>query len=142
MFDSPTHATAAWGEILLLVITNLRISQIWIFLIFELENATRQWSLLIVPLLSQPCVNSLLFFWNTWQTTFYFLYLIYFAFLAVSGFLQIENENYLISQELDTAVLKAFLVFIAFTNMRTKAKETKVNIKDVFQRTLKLFVLD
>lgn len=68
--------------------------------------------------------------------------MIYFAFLAVSGFLQIENENYLISQELDTAVLKAFLVFIAFTNMRTKAKETKVNIKDVFQRTLKLFVLD
>ena len=72
----------------------------------------------------------------------FLLYLIYFAFLAVSGFLQIENENYLISQELDTAVLKAFLVFIAFTNMRTKAKETKVNIKDVFQRTLKLFVLD
>jgi len=72
----------------------------------------------------------------------FLLYLIYFAFLTVSGFLQIEKGSYLISQELDTAVLKAFLVFIAFTNMRTKAKDTEVNIKDLFQRTLKLFVHD
>lgn len=62
--------------------------------------------------------------------------------MTVSGFLQIEKGSYLISQELDTAVLKAFLVFIAFTNMRTKAKDTEVNIKDLFQRTLKLFVHD
>lgn len=72
----------------------------------------------------------------------FLLYLIYFAFLAISGFLQIENGRYLVSSKLDTAILKAFLVFIAFTNMRAKAKTTEVNIKDLFQRTLKLFVHD
>ena len=72
----------------------------------------------------------------------YLLYLIYFIFLGVSGFLQIEDGSYLISKEFDAAILKAFLVFMAFANMRTKSREAKADIKELFQQTLKLFVHD
>ncbi len=72
----------------------------------------------------------------------YFLYLIYFIFLGVSGFLQIENGSYLISKDFDAAILKAFLVFMAFANMRTKSREAKADIKELLQQTLKLFVHD
>ena len=72
----------------------------------------------------------------------YVLYLIYFIFLGVSGFLQIEDGSYLISKDFDAAILKAFLVFMAFANMRTKSREAKADIKELFQQTLKLFVHD
>lgn len=72
----------------------------------------------------------------------YLLYLIYFIFLGVSGFLQIEDESYLISKDFDAAILKAFLVFMAFANMRTKSREAKADIKELLQQTLKLFVHD
>lgn len=72
----------------------------------------------------------------------YLLYLIYFIFLGVSGFLQIEDGSYLISKDFDAAILKAFLVFMAFANMRTKSREAKADIKELFQQTLKLFVHD
>lgn len=72
----------------------------------------------------------------------YLLYLIYFIFLGVSGFLQIEDGSYLISKDFDAAILKAFLVFMAFANMRTKSREAKVDIKELLQQTLKLFVHD
>lgn len=72
----------------------------------------------------------------------YFLYLIYFIFLGVSGFLQIENGSYLISKDFDAAILKAFLVFMAFANMRTKSREAKADINELLQQTLKLFVHD
>ena len=72
----------------------------------------------------------------------YLLYLIYFIFLGVSGFLQIENGSYLISKDFDAAILKAFLVFMAFANMRTKSREAKADIKELLQQTLKLFVHD
>lgn len=72
----------------------------------------------------------------------YLLYLIYFIFLGVSGFLQIEDGSYLISKDFDAAILKAFLVFMAFANMRTKSREAKADIKELLQQTLKLFVHD
>ncbi len=72
----------------------------------------------------------------------YILYLIYFIFLGVSGFLQIEDGSYLISKDFDAAILKAFLVFMAFANMRTKSREAKADIKELLQQTLKLFVHD
>ena len=72
----------------------------------------------------------------------YLLYLIYFIFLGVSGFLQIEDGSYLISKDFDAAILKAFLVFMAFANMRTKSGEAKADIKELLQQTLKLFVHD
>lgn len=36
----------------------------------------------------------------------------------------------------------AFLVFIAFTNMRTKAKEAELDSKELLKQTLGLFVHD
>src|SRR5574344_231583 len=60
----------------------------------------------------------------------FLLYLIYFMYLGLSGFLQIEDGSFLISKGFDAAMLKAFLVFIAFTNMRTKAKDAKVDAKE------------
>lgn len=72
----------------------------------------------------------------------FLLYFIYFVFLSISGFLQIEGGKDLISKEFDAAIFKAFLVFIAFTNMRMKSKDMEVNTKELFIRTLKLFVRD
>ena len=70
------------------------------------------------------------------------MYLIYFLLLGISGFIQIQKGTYLISEGMDIAVLKAFLVFIAYTNMRTKAKDTDVDVKELFKKTLLLFVQD
>ena len=67
------------------------------------------------------------------------LYSIYFVLLVLSGFQKIENEGYLLSQGFDNAILKSFLVMIAFTNMRSKAKDAQMEVKDLFQRTIKLF---
>lgn len=72
----------------------------------------------------------------------FLLYLVYFVFLGISGFLQIEKNSYLFSDVIDAAILKAFLVFIAFTNMRAKSEVMKVEAKELLQRTLKLFVHD
>lgn len=70
----------------------------------------------------------------------FLLYLLYFVFLVISGYLQIEKDRYLITQGIDAAILKAFLVFIAFTNMRVKAKDAELDVRELYQRTLKLFV--
>lgn len=70
----------------------------------------------------------------------FLLYMIYFIILSISGYILVENSSYLISKEFDTAILKAFLVFIAFTNMRGKATDTKVDTKELYQQTRKLFV--
>ena len=56
--------------------------------------------------------------------------------------MQIEKESYVISQEFDTAIIKAFLVFIAFTNMRAKAKDAELDTKELFIKTIKLFAKD
>lgn len=72
----------------------------------------------------------------------FLLYLLYFVFLGISGYLQIEKDSYLITQGIDTAILKAFLVFIAFTNMRVKAKDAELDVRELYQRTLQLFVHD
>ena len=69
-------------------------------------------------------------------------YLIYFLYLSVSGFLIIQNESYLISETYDAAVLKAFLVYIAYTNMLNKAKETIIKPKELLQMISGLFVQD
>lgn len=70
------------------------------------------------------------------------LYFLYLVFLAVSGFFQIQSDSYLVSKEYDAAVLKAFLVFIAFTNMRIKARDAEFDVKELLRKTLLLFVHD
>ena len=72
----------------------------------------------------------------------FLLYLIYFIFLAVSGYSLIQCDGFLMSESVDTAVLEAFLVFIAYTNMRVKGKETEVEAKELLQRISGLFVHD
>ena len=72
----------------------------------------------------------------------FLIYFIYLVYLGISGFLQIENADYLISESFDTAILKAFLVFIAFTNMKAKSKEAEINVKELTKKTMLLFVHD
>lgn len=72
----------------------------------------------------------------------FLLYLAYFVVLAISGFMQIENGSYLISETFDAAILKAFLVFIAFTNMRNKAKDAEIDAKQILGKIMGLFVHD
>ena len=72
----------------------------------------------------------------------FLLYLIYFVFLAVSGYRLIQCDGFLLSESVDAAVLKAFLVFIAYTNMRVKGKETEVEARELLQRISGLFVHD
>lgn len=72
----------------------------------------------------------------------FLLYLAYLVVLALSGYMQIENGSYLISESFDAAILKAFLVFIAFTNMRNKAKDAEIDTKQLLGKTMRLFVHD
>ena len=72
----------------------------------------------------------------------FLLYLLYFVFLALSGYLQIQRESFLFSETLDAAIMKAFLVFIAFTNMRSKAEKVKMDASGILRGVLGLFVHD
>jgi len=72
----------------------------------------------------------------------FILYLLYFVLLAVSGYMLIQNGEYLISESFDMAILKAFLVYIAYTNMRVKAKETEVEAEVLLRRISGFFVHD
>jgi len=72
----------------------------------------------------------------------FLLYLVYFILLAVIGFMQIQYGGSLISKEYDAAILKAFLVFIAFTNMKTKAQSSDLDSQEILKQTMGLFVHD
>lgn len=72
----------------------------------------------------------------------FMLYLVYFVLLAITGFMQIQYGGHLITEGYDAAILKAFLVFIAFTNMRTKAHLSDLDSKELLKQTLGLFVHD
>lgn len=69
----------------------------------------------------------------------FFLYLVYFAFLSVSGFMLIEYDRYLISEGIDYAILKAFLVYIAYTNVRAKWSAVDIDEKTLLEKTIKMF---
>ena len=64
------------------------------------------------------------------------LYLAYLLYLGITGYLYIEEGIYLISEKMDAAILKAFLVYVAFTNMITKSKDIELNEKDLLERLL------
>ena len=72
----------------------------------------------------------------------FLLYLAYFFLLAIIGFMQIQYGGSLISEEYDAAILKAFLVFIAFTNMKTKAHSSDLDSQEILKQTMGLFVHD
>lgn len=69
----------------------------------------------------------------------FLIYCLYFVFLLATGFIQIQNDGNLLPGGYDVAVLKAFLVFIAFTNMRTKAKVAELDSKMLLKQTMGLF---
>lgn len=68
----------------------------------------------------------------------FILFLSYFVYLAISGFVQLQYTGSLMSEEIDSAILKAFLVFIACTNMVTKSREVDVEAKDLLKRMYNL----
>lgn len=70
------------------------------------------------------------------------VYFVYLLFLAITGFLLIQDDGYLISSGFDTAILKAFLVYIAYANMLLKAKAAEIDAKELLKKTMKLFVHD
>ena len=72
----------------------------------------------------------------------FFIYLLYFVFLVISGYRLIQCNAYLLSESFDMAILKAFLVFIAYTNMWVKAKNTEIDAKELLRRISRLFVHD
>lgn len=70
---------------------------------------------------------------------FSFLYVV---FLALSSIWQLEFHSCLISVDCDNAIIKAFLVFLAFSAMRQKTKEVDVKSKVILPKILGLFVHD
>ncbi|MBO5614664.1 MAG: hypothetical protein J5932_00890 [Prevotella sp.] len=70
----------------------------------------------------------------------YLLYLVYLVLLTIIGFIQIQYGSSLINKGYDAAILKAFLVFIAFTNMKNKAQSSDLDSHELLKLTLGLFV--
>jgi hypothetical protein len=70
----------------------------------------------------------------------FLIYLAYFAFMAITGFKQIQYNTYFISSEIDAAVTMAFLLFIAYTNMISKSLEIDVNHKELLDKIIRLLL--
>lgn len=87
------------------------------------------------------------------------LWLLIFAIIAIGGLafwgvyrlaiwlkwwslLWMVGYGFLLSESVDAAIIKAFLVFIAYTNMRVKGKDTEIEAKELLQRICGLFVHD
>lgn len=72
----------------------------------------------------------------------FMLYLVYFVLLAITGYMQIQYGGSLFPEGFDSAILKAFLVFIAFTNMKSKAQNSDLDSQEILKQTMGLFVRD
>lgn len=68
----------------------------------------------------------------------FIFYFIYFVYLSFSGFMQLQYKSNLIGEETDEAISKAFLVFIACTNMVAKSHEVDMQSTDLLDRMLHL----
>lgn len=68
--------------------------------------------------------------------------LLYAMFLSITAFCQLEAHSYLFSADLDNAILKSFLVFLAFSAMKQKSKEMEINSKDLLVNIKGLFLRD
>lgn len=66
----------------------------------------------------------------------FLFFLLYFIYLSVSGFIQLQYNGFLISKEVDAAILRAFLVFIACTNMISKSRKVDIQAKNLLKRML------
>lgn len=68
--------------------------------------------------------------------------LLYATFLSINAFCQLEGHSYIFSADIDNAILKSFLVFLAFSAMKQKSKEMEINSKDLLVNIKGLFLHD
>ena len=74
------------------------------------------------------------------QNLSFILYLLYFIYLVISSYIYLQYKKFLISKEIDEAILKAFLVFIACTNMITKSRDVDMQAKVLLQKMFCLII--
>lgn len=86
----------------------------------------------------QSVMNELALYLINRHNINFLIYLAYFLFLTISGLKQIEYNTPLLTAEYDAAIMKAFLVFIAYSNMITKSKDVEIQIKPLFNKMIKL----
>lgn len=67
------------------------------------------------------------------------LYVLFLICLSVKSVLGLGD---LFSQEIDNAILKAFLVYVAYTTMMMRYKKTEVTVDGTLQEILKMYKLD
>lgn len=67
---------------------------------------------------------------------------LYAIFLTINAFYQLEYHSFLFSADIDNAILKSFLVFLAFTAMKQKSKDIDINTKDLLEKITGLFSHD
>jgi len=70
------------------------------------------------------------------------MYLLYFCFMSVSGIMQFQHLGFLVNESVDAAILKSFLVFIAFSNLINKGQDLDVESKELFDRLISLIDAD
>ena len=68
----------------------------------------------------------------------FFIYFIYLLYLFISNFIQIQYNRPLITVAIDNAVLKSFLIFIAFSNMINKSNQLDIEAKILLNKIIKL----
>lgn len=68
----------------------------------------------------------------------FLIYLTYFVFLAISGFMHFQSGSSLINPDIDESVLKAFIVFIAYSNVVKHFKNVDFDKKTFFEKVIKL----
>ena len=86
----------------------------------------------------QSVMNELALYLINRHNINFLIYLAYFLFLTISGLKQVEYNTPLLTAEYDAAIMKAFLVFIAYSNMITKSKDVEIQIKPLFNKMIKL----
>lgn len=68
----------------------------------------------------------------------FFIYFSYLLYLFISNFILIQYNKPLITVAIDNAVLKSFLVFLAFSNMINKSKEVDMEAKSLLGKIFRL----
>jgi hypothetical protein len=68
----------------------------------------------------------------------FLIYVIYFIFVAVTSFQQVQYGTYLMSSEMDLAVTNAFLLFLASTNIFGTSQEVDLDSEELLSKILRL----
>ncbi len=99
----------------------------WIHAIFERLDVFKS---MMDKSLESPILGFMEYLYQKENINFliYIAYLVFIAFSAINHYI---NGGYLVSDGVDAAVTKAFLVHIAFTNMVSKKKEMKLKVTGV-----------